>query len=116
MLRAGLGMVDPAQAALPEAEVGFVGVARDEQTHRPVPYLAALPDKLAGRSVMVLDPMLATGGDDDTSVRLVVRPSGTEPKVKCYLEIRCAPSDDLASSRRRARALRELLVATVRNW
>lgn len=77
------------------------------------------PETLAGFGVAltdITDALIFTGGDDDTSVRLVVRPSGTEPKVKCYLEIRCAPSDDLASSRRRARALRELLVATVRSW
>nr|WP_308183702.1 hypothetical protein [Mycobacterium tuberculosis] len=51
-----------------------------------------------------------------TSVRVVVRPSGTEPKLKCYLEIRCAPSDDLDSSRRRAGALRAELVAAMRGW
>lgn len=62
VLRAGLGMVDGAQALLPDAEVGFVGVTRDERTHSPVPYLTALPIDLTGRPVLVLDPMLATGG------------------------------------------------------
>lgn len=83
VLRAGLGMVDPAQAALPEAEVGFVGVARDEQTHRPVPYLAALPDKLAGRPVMVLDPMLATGGSMAHTLGLLQRRGATDITVLC---------------------------------
>jgi phosphomannomutase len=64
----------------------------------------------------ITDALIFTGGDDDTSVRLVVRPSGTEPKLKCYLEIRCAPGGDLDSSRRRAGALRAELVAAVRGW
>jgi phosphomannomutase len=47
---------------------------------------------------------------------VVVRPSGTEPKLKCYLEVRCAPTDDLRSARERARALLEELVFAVRSW
>ncbi len=62
VLRAGLGMVDQAHALIPEAQVGFVGVARDEQTHQPTPYLESLPEDLSAQPVMVLDPMLATGG------------------------------------------------------
>ncbi len=62
VLRAGLGMVDQAHALIPEARVGFVGVARDEETHQPTPYLESLPDDLSAGPVMVLDPMLATGG------------------------------------------------------
>ncbi|MEB4208353.1 phospho-sugar mutase [Mycobacterium sp. 94-17] len=80
---------------------------------------AAPPQTLAGyaaRLTDIGDALIFTGGDDDTSVRLVVRPSGTEPKLKCYLEIRCAVGDDLDSSRRRARALREELVAAAQSW
>ena len=62
VLRAGLGMLDAALELLPHAPVGFVGVSRDEETLRPVPYYLKLPDGLTGRSVLVLDPMLATGG------------------------------------------------------
>ena len=62
VLRAGLGMLDAAHELLPHAPVGFVGVTRDEETLRPVPYYLKLPDGLTGRSVLVLDPMLATGG------------------------------------------------------
>ena len=62
VLRAGLGMVDQAHALIPEARVGFVGVARDETTHQPTPYLDSLPDDLSTQPVLVLDPMLATGG------------------------------------------------------
>ena len=80
---------------------------------------AAPPKALAGYTASltdITDALIFTGGDDDTSIRLVVRPSGTEPKLKCYLEVRCAVYDDLDSSRRRARALREELVAAVQSW
>ncbi len=62
VLRAGLGMVDAAQRILGAADVGLVGLARDEQTLQPVTYLESLPDDLRGRPVLILDPMLATGG------------------------------------------------------
>ncbi len=62
VLRAGLGMIDAAQALMPEAQTGFVGLARDEQTHLPVPYLESLPESRAGPPVFVRDPLLATGG------------------------------------------------------
>lgn len=78
----------------------------------PPKTLAGYPAKLTD----ITDALIFTGGDDDTSLRLVVRPSGTEPKLKCYLEIRCAVDGDLDSSRRRAAALREELVGAVRSW
>lgn len=80
---------------------------------------AAPPATLAGYPAQltdITDALIFTAGDDGTSIRLVVRPSGTEPKLKCYLEIRCAVDDDLSASRRRARALRERLVAAVQSW
>ena len=64
----------------------------------------------------ITDALIFTGGDDDTSVRVVVRPSGTEPKLKCYLEVRCAVTGDLAAARQRARVLRDELVAAVQDW
>jgi len=90
VLRAGLGMVDQAHALIPEARVGFVGVARDEQTHQPTPYLESLPDDLSTQPVIILDPMLATGGSmvhtvellharnavDVTAICVVVAPEG----------------------------------------
>jgi uracil phosphoribosyltransferase len=85
VLRAGLGMVDAAHAAIPEAEVGFVGVARNEETHLPVPYLEALPDKLAGRPVMILDPMLATGGSMAHAIGLLQRRGATDITVLCVV-------------------------------
>jgi uracil phosphoribosyltransferase len=50
--------------------MGFVGLARDERTHEPHPYMASLPDNLAGRPVIVLDPMLATGGSASHAITL----------------------------------------------
>lgn len=55
IIRAGLGMVDPALSMIPDAQVGFIGMARDEETHEPVPYLEALPQDLTGRTVFVVD-------------------------------------------------------------
>lgn len=62
VLRAGLGMLDGALRVLPDAKVGFVGLSRDEETFLPVPYFTNLPCKLRGDTVLVLDPMIATGG------------------------------------------------------
>jgi uracil phosphoribosyltransferase len=62
VLRAGLGMADAALALLPESSMGFVGLARDEKTFAPRAYLESLPADLTGLPVLVLDPMVATGG------------------------------------------------------
>lgn len=62
VLRAGLGMADAAHALLPEATMGFVGLARDEKTHQPRAYMESLPEDLTDHHVIVLDPMVATGG------------------------------------------------------
>ena len=62
VLRAGLGMLDGALALLPEATVGFVGLQRDEETAEPVEYYVNLPQNIGDYLVLVLDPMLATGG------------------------------------------------------
>jgi uracil phosphoribosyltransferase len=71
ILRAGLGMVESAHALIPEAGVGFVGIARDEETGTPGEYLVSLPDDLRGLPVVVLDPMLATGGSMAHTVGLL---------------------------------------------
>lgn len=62
VLRAGLGMLAPALDLLPGADVGFVGLRRDEESLLPAAYLNSVPGDLDGRDVLVLDPMLATGG------------------------------------------------------
>jgi uracil phosphoribosyltransferase len=62
VLRAGVGMLDGLIRLLPDAEVGFAGLVRDEKTAQPSWYAERLPEDAAGRGVFVLDPMLATGG------------------------------------------------------
>jgi uracil phosphoribosyltransferase len=97
VLRAGLGMVEAAQALMPEAQMGFVGVARDEDTHQPVPYMQSLPESLDGRPVFVLDPMLATGGSMAHTIGLLTQRGATDVTAICVL---AAPEgiDHLAGS------------------
>ncbi len=85
VLRAGLGMLSAAQALLPHALVGFVGVRRDETTHLPSAYLSTVPTDLAGRPVLVLDPMLATGGSLVHTCRLLVEANAGPITVVCVL-------------------------------
>src|ERR1700761_9094019 len=85
VLRAGLGMVEQAQVLLPESRVGFVGVARDEETALPTPYLESLPDDLRGRPVIVLDPMLATGGSMTHTIDLLHRRGADDITVLCVV-------------------------------
>jgi len=83
VLRAGLGMVHQALALLPQSRVGFVGVARDERTHQAHGYLESLPDDLAGQPVMVLDPMLATGGSLKHAIGLLHQRGAEDITVLC---------------------------------
>ena len=85
VLRAGLGMVDAAQAFIPESQIGFVGVARDEETHEPTPYMASLPESLDGRPVFVLDPMLATGGSMVYTIELLTARGAADVTAVCVL-------------------------------
>ncbi len=101
VLRAGLGMVERAHAMLPEAQVGFVGVARDEDTHQPVPYLESLPADLSSRPVMVLDPMLATGGSMTHTIELLQARGAADITVVCVV---CAPEGVAALERVAPRA------------
>lgn len=85
VLRAGLGMAEAAFNLLPESQMGFVGLARDETTHEPTPYMASLPDSLAGRPVLVLDPMLATGGSLLHCLQLLAARGAADVTVVCAL-------------------------------
>ena len=86
ILRAGLGFVGPAQDLLPNADIGFIGMARNEQTHQPEPYVNKLPESLAGRPVIVLDPMVATGGSLVHTIRLLLERDAPGPiTVVCAL-------------------------------
>ena len=85
VLRAGLGMAEAAFNLLPESQMGFVGLARDEATHEPHAYMASLPDSLEGRPVIVLDPMLATGGSLLHCLDLLVERGASDLTVICAL-------------------------------
>lgn len=86
VLRAGLGFVHAAQELMPNADVGFVGISRDETTFEPKPYVNKLPESLAGRSCFVLDPMLATGGSLAHACKLLMERGATGPlTVICVL-------------------------------
>jgi uracil phosphoribosyltransferase len=85
VLRAGLGMAEAALELLPQARMGFVGAARDERTHRPVPYMASLPESLDGHPVFLLDPMLATGGTLVHAVELVMARGANAITAICVL-------------------------------
>jgi uracil phosphoribosyltransferase len=85
VLRAGLGMIDAAAELIPDAMVGFVGIARDEQTHQPVPYMESLPEDLSDLPVYVLDPMLATGGSMRHTLELLVARGATDITAVCVV-------------------------------
>jgi uracil phosphoribosyltransferase len=71
VLRAGLGMHGAVLRLLPETDTAYVGVARNEETFQPEPYMNSVPADLASRPVLVLDPMLATGGSLAHAARLL---------------------------------------------
>jgi uracil phosphoribosyltransferase len=85
VLRAGLGMADSALALLPESSMGFVGLARDEHTFEPRAYMESLPADLTGLPVLVLDPMLATGGSLEHCCRLLADRGCGDITVICVL-------------------------------
>lgn len=71
ILRAGLGMVDGVLALVPSARVGHIGLYRDPETLQPVEYYCKLPSDISNRDVIVLDPMLATGGSAVDAINLI---------------------------------------------
>ncbi|MCI8436925.1 MAG: uracil phosphoribosyltransferase [Lawsonibacter sp.] len=71
ILRAGLGMVDGIIKMIPSAKVGHIGLYRDPETHRPVEYYCKMPADIAERDVIVLDPMLATGGSASAAITFI---------------------------------------------
>jgi uracil phosphoribosyltransferase len=85
VLRAGLGMADATLGLLPESSMGFVGLARDEHTFQPRAYMESLPVDLTGLPVLVLDPMLATGGSLEHCCRLLADRGATDITVLCAL-------------------------------
>lgn len=110
ILRAGLGMVDGVIKMIPSARVGHIGLYRDETTFKPVEYYCKLPKDIAEREVIVVDPMLATGGsaiDAITQIKLrgpksikfmglIAAPEGIEALQKAHpdVDIYCAALDE----------------------
>ena len=85
ILRAGLGMLEGIVKLLPTAEVGFLGIKRNEETLQPYTYANRLPDDLTGRQVYIIDPMLATGGTLIDSIDYVFEKGATDITCICLL-------------------------------
>lgn len=85
ILRAGLGMLEGMTRLVPTAEVGFLGMVRDEETHEPVTYAERLPESLKGRQCFVLDPMLATGGSLAAAVEYLFERGADDVTAICIL-------------------------------
>jgi len=85
ILRAGLGMLDGMMRLLPTAEVGFLGMVRNEETLEASTYAERLPDDLAGRQCYVLDPMLATGGTLAAAIRFLTDRGADHITAICLL-------------------------------
>ena len=71
ILRAGLGMVEGMLTLIPSAKVGHIGLYRDPETHQPVEYYCKMPNDIAERDVIILDPMLATGGSASAAITFI---------------------------------------------
>src|SRR5699024_8795912 len=85
ILRAGLGMVDGMLNLLPAARVGHVGLYRDPETLQPVEYYIKLPSDIAERELIVLDPMLATGGSANDAIHSLKKRGAKNIKLMCLV-------------------------------
>lgn len=85
ILRAGLGMVDGILKLVPAAKVGHIGLYRDPETLEPVEYYAKLPTDVQERELIVIDPMLATGGSANAAIEALKRRNCTQIKLMCLI-------------------------------
>ena len=85
ILRAGLGMVDGMLNMIPSAKIGHIGLYRDPQTYEPVEYYCKLPDPIAERTIVVCDPMLATGGSAIDAINQIKKHGGKNIKFMCII-------------------------------
>jgi uracil phosphoribosyltransferase len=87
VLRAGLGMVDGITRLIPTARVGHIGMYRDHKTLEPLTYYTKFPDNLADAIVMVLDPMLATGGSSGSAIQVLKDNGAKTIKLVCVVGV-----------------------------
>lgn len=85
ILRAGLGMVDGMLSLIPAAKVGHIGLYRDEETLKPVEYFCKLPQDISEREVIVVDPMLATGGSAADALTLLKKRGAKNLRLACLI-------------------------------
>ena len=85
ILRAGLGMVNGLLTLVPSAKVGHIGLYRDHETHEPHEYYCKLPEQIDERLIVVLDPMLATGGSAVAAVDFIKKHGGKKIKFMCII-------------------------------
>ena len=85
ILRAGLGMVSGIEALVPTAKVGHIGLYRDPETHKPIEYYCKLPAPIDQRTIVVVDPMLATGGSGSDAVTQIKKHGGKHIKFMCII-------------------------------
>ena len=85
ILRAGLGMVDGIVQLVPGCKVGHIGLYRDPETLEPVEYYCKLPGDISEREIIVLDPMLATGGSASAAVRFIKEHGGKHIRLMCII-------------------------------
>ena len=85
ILRAGLGMVSGVLRLIPAAKVGHIGLYRDPQTLNPIEYYCKLPPDISEREVIIIDPMLATGGSSAAAIDLLKRNGAKQIKLMCLV-------------------------------
>ncbi|MBP3401991.1 MAG: uracil phosphoribosyltransferase [Clostridia bacterium] len=85
ILRAGLGMVDGLLRLVPVARVGHIGLYRDPETHEPVEYYCKMPPELEERTVIIVDPMLATGGSASDAITMVKKKGAKSIMLMCLV-------------------------------
>ena len=85
ILRAGLGMVNGILTLVPSAKVGHIGIYRDHETHEPHEYFCKLPNPISQRTILALDPMLATGGSAATAIDFIKEHGGKHIKFLCII-------------------------------
>jgi len=85
ILRAGLGMVDAMMSLIPAAKIGHIGLYRDHDSLKPVEYYCKLPPDIENRHVLVLDPMLATGGSASEAISMIKARGATKIKLVCII-------------------------------